>query len=92
MLFGYAHSVESGLEAVITPILQGIPNVDGDGACHRVTWLLQPCLYGLFGCGALPSTHLQTHLPYQTHTHCARQYFLKGCDLSGTLSLPHHQG
>lgn len=58
VLFWNPHSVEGGLEAVITPVLQGISNVDGDGACHRITRLPQPRLHGLFGCGALPSTHL----------------------------------
>ena len=41
-LLGHAHTVEGGLEAVIAPVLQGVPNVDGDGALHRVTWVPQP--------------------------------------------------
>ncbi len=49
MLSGDTHSVEGGLQAVITPVLQGIPNIDGDGALHRVTWVPHAACHGLFG-------------------------------------------
>jgi len=49
MLFGDSHSVEGGLEAVITPVLQGIPNIDSDSALHRVTWVPHAAFHGLLG-------------------------------------------
>ena len=62
VVLGDTYSMEGGLEAVVTPILQGIPNVDGDGTCYRVTWVPHARLHGFFGGSALACTHLQPNL------------------------------
>ena len=64
MPLGDTYSVKCRLEAVITPVLQGIPDVDGDCALYWVTRVPHASFHGLLGRSALASTYLQTHLPY----------------------------
>ncbi len=58
ILSGHPHSVKGRFQPAIAPVLQGIPNVDGDGPRDRVTGDPQPRLHSFFRGGILASTHL----------------------------------
>ncbi|KAA6428813.1 MAG: hypothetical protein FRX49_01688 [Trebouxia sp. A1-2] len=63
ILSGHPHSVKGGFQPAVAPVLQGIPNVDGDGPSDRVTGDPQPRLHSFFGGGTenLKGGRLESH-------------------------------
>ena len=62
---GHAHSVVCGLEPPVTPVLQSIPDVDGDSSFDGIAGQPGALLHDLLRRGALSSTHLQPWLTCQ---------------------------